>query len=338
MIHGGAFIIGDKNTTTMRETGHYFARRGYLVASINYRMGYMFVPGGYMYLERCMYRAIQDARAAIRFLVNNAEKYRIDPEYIFIGGNSAGGFIALKTAFMEQNEVFQSVSGNRLYLQEDLGCLDCSGNSLKDKFRIRGVVNMWGALTDTTLISKKENIPVLLFHGDADAIVPAGHQYPFANVGTEFSSFFSKKVYGSVSIHEHMQRLGHDSRLVLFPGADHDPQCGPGNTLNENMNVILDNMCGFMFEIISADSTVMRGKTVYSSQDKIALFEVTGKGNIRANWEVEGGKIIKTYNKNNRIGVVWFANAPVHKVICSASNENGLVSRMEKTIILSSEQ
>ena len=131
LIHGGAFIIGDKDTETMTATANYFAERGYVVAAINYRLGYVFVPGGYVYLERCMYRAVQDARAALRYLVHHASELGIDPAYIFIAGNSAGGFTALNTAFMEQREVFESVSGNIIFLRDDLGCLDCSGNSLK---------------------------------------------------------------------------------------------------------------------------------------------------------------------------------------------------------------
>jgi acetyl esterase/lipase len=334
LIHGGAFIIGDKDTETMRAMADYFVKRGYVVASINYRMGYMFIPGGYVYLERSIYRAVQDTRAALRFLVHHADKYRIDTDYIFVGGNSAGGFTALKTAFMQQNEVFESASGNMLFLREDLGCLDCSGNNLKDKFSIRGVINMWGALTDTLMIGKHENIPVLLFHGDADEIVPPGHQYPFANMGIEISSFFCRKTYGSVSIYEHLKKLGINSKLVLFPGADHDPQLGKDNQLNENMDIILENIRDFVFEIIVADSSVLKGKFNYSLQDVTARFEIKGKGKITANWQITGGKIIQTKNEGKEIEVVWFVNEEKHGLRCLMQNENGLLNAIEKDIII----
>ncbi len=332
LIHGGAFIIGDKDTRTMRAIVDDFTKKGYVVAVINYRLGYMFVPGGYVYLERCIYRAVQDARAAIRYLVHHADKYRIDPNYIFVGGNSAGGFIALKTAFMQQQEAFESASGNIFLLREDLGCLDCSGNNLKEKFSVRGVINMWGALTDTSMISRNDNAPVLLFHGDADDIVPAGHEYPFVNMGAEFSSFFSKKTYGSVSIHEHMTQLGKDSRLILFPGAGHDPQIGKDNQLNENMTVILENMGDFLFDIISADSSVLAGKSEYDARDETARFIIEGKGKISANWYVQGGKIIQIQNEGQTVDVVWFVNEDTHKLTCRISNENGFVNTIEKKI------
>ncbi len=334
VIHGGAFIIGDKDTETMRAIASYFAQRGYLVAVINYRLGYMFVPGGYVYLERCIYRAVQDARSALRYLVHYADEFRIDTNYIFISGNSAGGFTALKTAFMEQKEAFESASGNIMFMREDLGCLDCSGNDFKDKFRIRGVVNMWGALTDTTMISRRENIPVLLFHGNADEIVPPGHQYPFANVGTEFSSFFSHKTYGSVSIHEHMQRLGLKSRFVMFPGAGHDPQNGPDNRLNKNMNIILENMDEFLYGIISADSSMLNGKFLFGQRDDIAVYSLKGKGSLKAKWTIAGGKVISADDNGTRVKVVWFADAPEHTIECTVMNENGLVNQLRKEVVV----
>lgn len=332
LIHGGAFIIGDKDTETMRVIANYFAERGYVVASINYRLGYVFVPGGYVYLERCIYRAIQDARAALRYLVHHADRLRIDPSYVFIAGNSAGGFTALKTAFMEQHEAYESAAGNVLFLRDDLGCLDCSGNTLKNKFSIKGVINMWGGLTDTSIIDKREKIPVLLFHGDKDEIVPAGHQYPFANISTELSSFFTSKTFGSFSIHEHMQRLGLNSRLIIFPGEGHDPQIGKNNTLNENMKVILENMNDFMYQLIAADSSQIAGKTTFSRTDPTAVFSIKGKGKISARWYVEGGAIVSTNNNTPEIKVVWFSDAQKHSLRCVAINENGFVNTVTREI------
>jgi pimeloyl-ACP methyl ester carboxylesterase len=334
LIHGGAFIIGDKDTKTMHAIAGYFARRGFVVAAINYRLGYIFVPGGYVYLERCIYRAVQDARASVRYLVHHAGQFGIDPEYVFIAGNSAGGFTALKTAFMEQKEAFKSAGGNPYFFREDLGCLDCSGNNLKTKFKIRGVINMWGALTDTSMISADEKIPLLSFHGDADDIVPPGHEYPFANVGSEFTSFFSRKTFGSVAIHDHMENLGIKNKLVLFPGAGHDPQISEDNILNENMQTILENMNDFLLEIILEDSSVLRGKSEYGFHDPTALFEVSGKGFVTAKWEVTGGKLLGTRKNGQQAEVVWFADETVHKIRCVAMNENGLVNTIDKYISL----
>lgn len=50
LMHGGAFIMGDKATTTVGELAENFARKGYVVAVINYRMG--FNPASKSSLER----------------------------------------------------------------------------------------------------------------------------------------------------------------------------------------------------------------------------------------------------------------------------------------------
>jgi len=335
LLHGGAFIIGDKSSETIAKTAEYFAMRGYVVAAINYRLGYMFVPEGYVYLERCMYRTVQDARAAIRYLVRYAENYRIDKDNIFIGGNSAGGFIALKTAFMDNGDVFKSVSGIPLLLQNDLGCLDCSGNSFNDRFSIKGVINMWGALTDTSMIRPSENIPVLHFHGDADNIVPPGHGYPFANISAEISSFFCRKTYGSIAIHEHMQKIGLNSKLVLFPGAGHDPQVDKNDNLNEQMDDILTEIDSFLYQILASDSFSISGNKIIQWSDKTAVYEIRNNKLTQTNWEIEGGKIIKTDKKGQRIQVVWFAEEQIHKIMYSAIQKNGFLWKDTMAVSLS---
>jgi acetyl esterase/lipase len=335
LIHGGAFIIGDKSSETMTKMAEYFTLRGYVVAVINYRLGYMFVPGGYVYLERCIYRAVQDARAAIRYLIRYADNYRIDKDNIFLAGNSAGGFTALKTAYMDKADIFESVAGNTLLLQNDLGCLDCSGNSFKETFSIKGVINMWGALTDTSMIRPSENIPVLHFHGDADNIVPPGHDYPFANVGTEFSSFFSQKTYGSVAIHQHMQNIGIYSKLILFPGAGHDPQVDRNDKLNDKMTVIFKEINSFLFQILASDSFFISGKKIIQFSDKTAVYEIKDKKLAQTNWTIEGGKIIKTEKKGQRIHVVWYEGEPSHIITCSAIEENGFFWKDTMNVLLS---
>ena len=86
MIHGGGFTIGQK------EQMHYdciqLARKGYVTATIEYRLGDANDSG--LELLNRQYRAEQDARAAMRWIVDNATTYGIDTSWMFIGGYSAG--------------------------------------------------------------------------------------------------------------------------------------------------------------------------------------------------------------------------------------------------------
>jgi acetyl esterase/lipase len=82
-IHGGGFKMGDKGMLS-EATGKALLNAGYAVASINYRLsGDAKFPA-----------AVQDAKAAVRFLRANAAKYNLNPDKIAVFGQSAGGNLA----------------------------------------------------------------------------------------------------------------------------------------------------------------------------------------------------------------------------------------------------
>jgi acetyl esterase/lipase len=79
-IHGGAFCMCDKADGQVQSFLEA-VRRGYVVASFNYRLSDEAIfPAG-----------IQDVKAGIRFLRANAVKYHIDPDRIAAAGGSSGG-------------------------------------------------------------------------------------------------------------------------------------------------------------------------------------------------------------------------------------------------------
>lgn len=82
-IHGGAFRMGSKEMLDVAIAQSLLAQ-GIAVASINYRLsGEALFPA-----------AVQDAKAAVRFLRANAVKYRLDPDRFIVFGQSAGGNLA----------------------------------------------------------------------------------------------------------------------------------------------------------------------------------------------------------------------------------------------------
>lgn len=83
LIHGGAFLWGTARGIFDSMIA-YFVPRGYAVATINYRLGG----------EAKFPRAVNDVKAAIRFLRANAKKYDLDPNRFAVGGESAGGYLA----------------------------------------------------------------------------------------------------------------------------------------------------------------------------------------------------------------------------------------------------
>jgi poly(3-hydroxybutyrate) depolymerase len=174
-IHSGGFINGSKDHQDMQYLCDSFARRGYVTCSINYRLNFNLLSS--TSAERAVYRGLQDAAAAIRYMKAFRNTYKIDTNYIFPWGSSAGGFTALNLAYLDDAERPASTfaSGSR----PDLKCINCVGNSYQHQHKVKAIVNCWGAIGNTNWISAANNIPALLFHGTADNTVPYNQGNPF---------------------------------------------------------------------------------------------------------------------------------------------------------------
>ena len=120
--HGGAWIGGDKSEANIVLIAKEFVQRGYVVASVDYRLGthkanwamtpfQKAVNAGFhaVYISdsaevfRAWYRAIQDLKGAIRFMKARHDLDSTCSEAVFIGGESAGGFNAMGVAFLDLN-------------------------------------------------------------------------------------------------------------------------------------------------------------------------------------------------------------------------------------------
>lgn len=94
LVHGGGFLFGDSDTRQCQLMYQYFRDHGYACASVNYRLaGEAEYPA-----------AVEDVKAAVRFLRANADKYGYDPDRFVIWGESAGGYLAVATGVTEDDE------------------------------------------------------------------------------------------------------------------------------------------------------------------------------------------------------------------------------------------
>lgn len=82
MIHGGGWKSGNKNQ--MQVLGQEIAQKGYSCFAIEYRLS----------LEAKYPQAIYDVKNAIKFIKDNAKRFRVDPDKIAILGCSSGGQMA----------------------------------------------------------------------------------------------------------------------------------------------------------------------------------------------------------------------------------------------------
>lgn len=173
--HAGGFLNGSKDVDNMHAICDTFARKGFVTATIDYRKG--FDPLDTESAERAVYRSVQDGKAAVRYFKENASTYQIDTNEIFFAGMSAGGFIAYHVAYLDQeSERPASTYGGGTV--NDLGCLDCAGNTFAHSSEVKAVLNFWGATIDTTFMQSGD-VPIYLMHGKQDPTVPYGEGYPF---------------------------------------------------------------------------------------------------------------------------------------------------------------
>ena len=212
LFFGGAFLLGDKGDADVKAWCDSLAHCGYAAASVNYRLGYNQLNS--KSAIRATYRGVQDARAAIRFLKENHQQYKIDTNRIFIAGESAGAIIGLHTSFLRAETDRPAETYGITGENQDLGCLDCSGNTYAHTVEIKGLISLWGAINDVNSITQNERTPTLLIHGTSDAIVNIDQGPPF-----NLPNY--PAVYGSIPLHARFDALGIYNEFYPYQGQPH---------------------------------------------------------------------------------------------------------------------
>ena len=238
--HSGAFVSGTKSAEDMVAFCDSMAHRGYVTASIDYRLGMNVFSSESS--TRAVYRGVQDGRSAIRFLKENALYYGIDTNNIYMLGSSAGAYVGLHNLYMDTEDERPPET----YINPDLGCLDCSGNSYQHSGKANGLIALWGALQDTSLIISIDTIPVFLAHGTADATVPFGY-------GSAFGNPAFPATYGSDLIAEQIENFGNDVEKYFVSGEGHefygtDNGDWPG-TPNNYWDTVFNSTVSFTYDI-----------------------------------------------------------------------------------------
>jgi dienelactone hydrolase len=149
-VHGGSFSGGDKTNIVPVDVANTFAKLGYVVVSINYRL---LGSGCVANPNSCTVAALEaqhDAQAAVRWLRANAATYHIDASRIGIGGESAGAITATLVGLHSEDP---GTSGNPGFPSTVGGFVSVSGGVPNGLFA--GPGDAWG----------------LLFHGTADTTV-----------------------------------------------------------------------------------------------------------------------------------------------------------------------
>lgn len=319
LLHGGAFYVGDKGDSAIAGWCHHLAAMGYVAVSANYRLGFLPTKAE---ITRAGYAALQDAHAAMRYLVEHRAEYQIDTNQLFVGGASAGSITALNLAFMRDKDRPSAVTARRW---RDMGTIASSGNSSHAHFHIKAVINMWGAVNNLNML-KNSNADVVSFHGDHDQVVPYDNGFPFNDLAIKVGKKLFDRMYGSVQIDKRIRELGRRSKFFTFPGEGHSlHHYSDGKWNQHNFEIIRDRMSEFLYEeVVGPPAQILEDSTnsrhYYIAHDRV--------GSVY--WQVEGGLIMRL--KDNEIWVVWQEDQPIHQLRATGRYRNGFGFELTKKI------
>jgi hypothetical protein len=243
LIHGGSFNAGTRKDMT--NIAKSFARRGFVAATMSYRLGWDCSPlAGLLTCLLCaneapklttaVYRSVQDTKAALRFVAHHAADYGIDPHTMFIGGISAGSVAALQTVYMDQ-DIGNELCPNCL---DDIGPIDEGVNDLSGEYTIRGVINSCGAIGLLDALGTQPQMPVISFHDENDCVVPSNFGHALGCFGC--TAFLTAN--GSQLIHAEKEALGSCSELNI--------KLGSGGHCSYNGDLLIQRSACFLKRIM----------------------------------------------------------------------------------------
>jgi dienelactone hydrolase len=230
-VHGGSFIGGSKTDGDMVAMCQRFAKKGYVTASIDYRLG--FFPFDSANAVKAVVRATQDLRAAIRFFYKDKQTtntYKIDTNHIFIGGSSAGAITALHVGYLnEECEISDYLSSSTI---TQLGGLEGASGNPGYSTTVHGILNGCGALARYSWL-EAGNVPVASVHGTNDGTVK--YNRGIVNPGVPLMY-----LDGSRMIHERACAVGVENQFYTFSGAPHVPYAGSVAYMDTTVNFFRD--------------------------------------------------------------------------------------------------
>ena len=257
---GGSFTSGVRQSPDLLQICTYFAQRGYVCVSIDYRLG---MPDGSDSSElQAVFRGVQDMKAAVRFFYKDAwtvNQYRVDTNQIFIGGVSAGAFIALNYAYFKQDTFSKPPPSFAAPAILAIGGPDGNSGNPGYSQKVKGVIDLSGAIADTVWIMPGD--PMLVGeHGTQDSTVMCWFDSTFAVTHTRSSLF------GGGDIKNRMSHITFNDSLYLFQGAGHVPFILPKNTSLGAIAAVplyMDStewlIRDFLYKNVVCDSTTVTG-------------------------------------------------------------------------------
>ncbi|MDG2275346.1 MAG: alpha/beta hydrolase [Flavobacteriaceae bacterium] len=220
-IHGGSFVGGSKSKSEIISMADYYSSRGWVFVSIDYRtatnVGTNYsgiapqiwidsleqtTAQEYIPIGIAMYAAQRDAKAALRWIVANTSLYKINTDYITVGGGSAGAITAITLGISNQEDFRDEIP-----LDEDP---TLSTTNLNESYVVRSIIDFWGS---NIKLETFESFYGVNRYNSSDPEIFIAHGTADPNDFTPYTEAIElKNIYDSLGIY---------NKLVSLDGAGH---------------------------------------------------------------------------------------------------------------------
>ncbi|GMV91833.1 MAG: hypothetical protein AMXMBFR82_16110 [Candidatus Hydrogenedentota bacterium] len=164
LMHGGSFLENGKDNERMVEWASYFANRGFVVFSIDYRLIGDFPPSPLYwetsFLPDAAHAATVDAKAAVRFVRANALSYNVDSNRIAFLGESAGAIAGAGVAYTDSDDLASDGQSFPIPAFNNPGV----------SARVNAYIHFWGNADHVLSDVDKNDPPTMIVHGNEDDV------------------------------------------------------------------------------------------------------------------------------------------------------------------------
>lgn len=236
--YGGAFIGGQRDDVAF--LCRYFASKGYVTVNFDYRLYDNGLFTDSTQAVDAVIKAVADMKAAVRFLREDAataNNYRIDPDYIYGGGISAGAITSLHVAYLDSNDNVDPDILN--IINQNGGWEGNTSSNTQYSSSIRGVLNYSGALKDVNWMDANEAI-VYSAHDNGDNVVPYNSRSVLVGFGVTIY------LEGSETITTQANALGINNNSFTVNTSGHVTYFNTTNgtqVLNESTDLFFSDVC-----------------------------------------------------------------------------------------------
>ena len=218
-VYGGGFKIGSKSASYNTSYLEAMADSGFVVASIDYRLGMKGIKSKGIKrinaIHNAINMAVEDLYEATNYLIKHANQFNIDPSKIIICGSSAGAITVLQADYELSNRTQISAL-------------------IPPDFRYAGVISFAGGILSYhgAPTYKQAPAPTMFFHGTDDKLV----RYNKIQI-------FKKGFFGTNALAKQFEKFDYSYYAYRYRDMGHEIAGYP-------MKVNINDICLFINEYV----------------------------------------------------------------------------------------